>query len=138
MEDLSAEVVTLPLLAPADDGAVVPRQRRALLRQARQPCARAQLHALRQLQQRQVVVHRVPGDSQYYAGTLISRSRRVQLSSEVSPEKRVKENVPAPVVAGVEDGPGDSVLPLLSLVYHQVVLPQPHLHRHSNDNDNNI
>ena len=89
MEDLCAEVVTPALLAPAYDGAVVSAgQRRALGGQAGQTSRGAQGSLAGQLQQGQVIVHRVP------------------------------------VVSGVGDGPGHGVLPLLALVYHQVVLPQ--------------
>ena len=65
VEDLCAEVVTPALLAPAYDGAVVSAgQRRALGGQTGQASRGAQLSLTGQLQQRQVIVHRVPGQRQ--------------------------------------------------------------------------
>ena len=61
MEDLCAEVVTPALLAPADDSAVLGAgQWCGLRRQTGQTNTGAQLYRLRELQQRQVIVHSVP------------------------------------------------------------------------------
>ena len=64
MEDLCAEVVASALLAPAYDGAVLSAgQGRPLARQTGQPSRGAQSRLTGQLQQRQVIVHRVPDTS---------------------------------------------------------------------------
>ena len=64
MEDLCAEVVASALLAPAYDGAVLSAgQGRPLARQTGQPSRGAQRCLTGQLEQRQVIVHRVPDTS---------------------------------------------------------------------------